>query len=101
LLDKDTIAVVKTTRSAFKGDKDLIKIFKENGIEEVHIAGLDTNDCVFATAQESFDLGFFTYVFEECTESSESKEYHDAALKILRYLRLTNHTRTIRSKKII
>ena len=58
----------------------------------MHIAGLDTNDCVFATAQDSFDLGFSTYVIEECTGSSEGKKLHDSAIFILRHLGLTNHS---------
>lgn len=92
LLNGNSIQVTKTTKSAFKGDKDLVKLFKERSIEEVHIVGLDTNDCIFATAQESFDLGFFTYVLEECTEASEGAEYREAALKILRHLGMTNHS---------
>jgi len=92
LLNKDTVTVTKTTKSVFKGDKDLVKIFRGNKIEEVHVVGIDTEDCVFTTAQEAFDLGFFTYVLEECTESSEGSEYREAALKILRHLKLTNRT---------
>jgi len=92
MLPARTIGVVKTASSAFKGSKDFAGILKENGIEEVHIVGLDTYDCVFATAKESFDPGFFTYVLEECTEASDGKEYRDAALKILRHLEMTNNS---------
>ena len=88
-LPKHTIRTVKETKSAFKGDKDLAKMLRNAHIEEVHIVGLDTNDCAFATAQESFDLGFPTYVLEACTGSSQGPEYRDAALKILRELRMT------------
>ncbi len=95
LLPADTILVTKTTKSVFKGDKDLVSVLKDKKIEEVHIVGLDTNDCVFATAQESFDLGFFTYVLEECTESSQGPEYRDYALKILQELEMTNHSENI------
>ena len=92
LAGKKKVRIVKQTRSAFKGDKDLRKILKQKKIQEVHIAGLDMNDCVFATAQESFDLGFYTYVIEECTGSSEGKKLHDSAIFILRHLGLTNHS---------
>ncbi len=101
LLGSDTIKVTKTTKSVFKGDKDLEKILKEKGIEEVHIVGLDTNDCAFATAQESFDLGFFTYVLEECVAASGGEELHEAALKILRHLDMTNHSELIKTHQII
>ncbi|MEN9613905.1 MAG: hypothetical protein RLZZ347_212 [Candidatus Parcubacteria bacterium] len=92
LLNERAVLVTKKTKSAFKGEKDLFKILKDNNIEEVHIVGIDTNDCVFATAQESFDLGFFTYVLEECTASSQNEAYREAALKILRELCMTNHS---------
>ena len=101
LFDPNTVTVTKTTKSAFKGDRNLVLILKEAGIEEVHVVGVDTNDCVFATAQESFDVGFSTYVLEECTESSESAEIRDCALTILRHLRMTNHSPLITSKKLI
>lgn len=84
------VTITKSTKSAFKGSKDLVAILNNNDVEEVHIVGLDTNDCVFATAQESFDYGFSTYVLEECTESSEGAEYRYYALKILRNLSMTN-----------
>ncbi|MFA7191701.1 MAG: isochorismatase family protein [Candidatus Paceibacterota bacterium] len=91
LFNQDSVLITKETKSVFKGDKDLFQILKDKNIEEVHIVGLDTNDCVFATAQESFDLGFFTYVIEECTESSQSSELRDCALKILRELNMTTN----------
>lgn len=76
--------VEKITKSTFKEDKDVLAFLKKKGIEEVYIVGLDTNDCVLATAYESFDLGFLTYVIEHCTASSQSSELRDAALAILR-----------------
>lgn len=92
MLPPGTTVITKTTKSAFKGDRDLFTLLRTEKIEEVHIVGLDANDCVFATAQESFDLGFYTYVIEECVESSEGKEYREHALEILRELKMTNHS---------
>ncbi len=88
---KDVVRIKKETRSAFKGDENLNKILKKKEIQEVHIVGLDTNDCVFATAQEAFDLGFYTYVIEECAGSSSGEKMHKNAIEILRELELTNH----------
>ena len=93
LLDKDVVHIIKTTKSAFKGNKDLLNILKSKNIDTVHVTGIDTDDCVFATAQESFDLGFSTYVLEECTASSEGDGYRDAALKLLRNVQMTNYTK--------
>jgi len=101
LLDPGIVTVTKTTKSAFKGNVNLAELLHKNAIEEVHLVGLDTNDCVFATAQESFDLGFFTYVLEECVASSSSDDLHEAALKILRRLDMTNHSELIETKNIL
>ncbi len=78
------IKVTKETKSVFKGNKDIVGIFREQGIKEVHVVGVDSNDCVLATAYESFDLGFLTYVIEDCCESSSSVRLHQCALEILR-----------------
>ncbi len=89
LIPERAVQVIKATKSVFGGDKDVVKILKENDIEEVHIIGLDTNDCVMATAFDAFDAGFFTYVIEDCTESSNGSHLRDTALEILRNVDLT------------
>ncbi len=95
LAGKNPILVTKTTKSAFHGDKNLPALFKEKGIEEVHVVGVDANDCVLATAFDSFDSGFFTYVIEECIESSNGSQLRESALAILRNVDLTNHSECI------
>jgi nicotinamidase-related amidase len=92
LKDKNCINVKKETKSIFKGTPDILPILKENGIEEINIIGVDTNDCILATAYESFDYGFFTYIIEECVQSSEGEEIHEAGLKVLRHVNLTNNS---------
>src|SRR5579859_4342587 len=89
LLPADAMHVEKTTKSAFKGDVDLASFLRDRGIVEVYIVGLDTNDCVLATAYESFDLGFATYVIEDCCASSSSRALHDQGLALLRHVSLT------------
>lgn len=61
--------VIKDTRSTFKGNQDLAAYFKERGIEEVHLVGTETHDCVLATAYDAFAAGFPVYALEECIES--------------------------------
>jgi nicotinamidase-related amidase len=95
LKGKKVTKVVKETRSTFKGNIKLNSLFRKNKIEEVHIVGFDTGSCVYATAQESFDLGFYTYVIEECTGSSDGLQMHTHAIKVLRRLGMTNHTSKI------
>jgi nicotinamidase-related amidase len=95
LLPADRIEVVKETKSVFGGDKDIAALLKERQIDEVHIVGLDTNDCVMATAFDSFDAGFETYVIENCTESSNDSSLREAALTILRNVNLTDTSRHV------
>jgi nicotinamidase-related amidase len=92
LIPAGSLSIIKDTKSAFKGDKDLVKHLRDSAIEEVHVVGLDSYDCVLATAEESFDLGFYTYVIEEGVESSEGEGLRDASLKILREVHMTNHS---------
>jgi len=92
LQNKKAVSIEKNTKSIFKGNRDLLKLFKQKRIREVHVIGLDTDDCVLATALESFDLGFFTYVIEECSESSASRSLHQHTIALLRHLNLTNHS---------
>lgn len=91
LLPDDVFVLVKSTKSTFRNDAKLMKILKKKKIHEVHIVGFVTNDCVLATAFDAFDSKFFTYVIEECVDSS-TKQLHDAAIKVLRKQALTNNS---------
>ncbi|MFH1649772.1 MAG: isochorismatase family protein [Candidatus Woesearchaeota archaeon] len=92
VLDGSAVHVEKSTKSIFKGNEDILALLKENGIEEVHLVGIEKNDCVLATACESFDFGFITYVIEECCQSSAFDELHRKALDILRRQCITNNS---------
>lgn len=92
LKGKKIIKIIKEKRSVFKGNKNLDVLLKKNSIEELHIVGFDTGSCVYATAQEAFDKGFFTYVIEECTGSSDGLQMHKNAISVLRRLGMTNHS---------
>lgn len=95
LIPKDRLYIEKNTKSAFKGDKDLHHYLQEKNIQEVHIVGMDTNDCVFATANEAFDLGYFSYVIGGCTASSTSEEVQSAALFLLDELDMLKKTEEV------
>ena len=86
------LQVHKDTKSVFKGDKDVVRFLKKRGVKDVHIVGVDTDDCILATAYEAFDLGFVTYVIEEGVQSSSSDTLHKAALTVLRREKMTNHS---------
>lgn len=86
-----TVKVLKDSRSVFKGNQNIREILKDNDIEELHLVGTETNDCVFATALEAFDLGFPVYVLEECCESA-TKGRHEPAVGLLRHQHMTNNS---------
>jgi nicotinamidase-related amidase len=87
----NVLQVSKHTKSVFKGNVDLLPSLHRNQIKEIHIAGLETDDCVLATAYEAFDWGFITYVIEECCQST-SMELHLKALDILRGQNMTSQS---------
>lgn len=92
LKELEAIVVEKEFKSAFKGSPCIKTILESGNLKEVHIAGLDTDDCVLATAYEAFDNNFLTCVLEECCQSSTSNALHLSALAILREQKLTNHS---------
>lgn len=91
LAAKQPLQVLKSSRSVFKGDQDVSAYLNERGIEEVHLVGTETNDCVLATAHSAFDEGFIPYVIEECCEALYEGR-HNEGVRLLRYQKLTNNS---------
>ena len=91
LRGKELHTIRKSTRSVFKGEPALQPLLEEYGIEEVHFAGIATHDCVLASAFEAFDLGYPTYVLEECCESSTPGR-HEQGITLMRYQNMTNNS---------
>ncbi len=88
----DQLVLQKSTKSAFEVDANRLENFlTRHRIEEVHLVGADTNDCILATAYAAFDRGFFAYVLEECVCASGGAGQHRAGLTCLRHAHLTNH----------
>lgn len=92
--------VNKLSKSIFKCDENIHEILKKHQIKEIHICGYESNDCVFATAQESFDLWYFTFVIEEATETRTTAINHTYAITLLNYLNLTNNSNYVGKNKI-
>lgn len=95
---KNVYKVNKLSRSIFKCDENIHEILKKHQIKEIHICGYESNDCVFASAQESFDLWYFTFVIEEATETRTTAINHTYAIALLKYLNLTNNSNYIGKK---
>lgn len=88
---KESLHIEKSSRSAFRGNQDLIAELRKNQITEVHIVGTETNDCVLATALDAFDLGFLPYVIEECCES-KTETGHNLGIDLLRMHSMSNNS---------
>jgi nicotinamidase-related amidase len=87
--------VHKTTRSAFKapGTPPLLTVLRQHKIEDIHLFGLDINDCVLATAFDATDFGFFTCVVEELSHHHQGiEDLKAAAIAILRRQNMTNNS---------
>ncbi len=81
---KDTEIIEKHTYSSCV-DTNFLESLSSKGIKEVHICGIDTDICVLASAVGLFDYGHFKpVVLSKYCASHAGKDYHDAALKILR-----------------
>ena len=83
--------VEKGTRSVFKSTVDVESLLRAKEVEEVHVVGTQTNDCILATALDAFDRGFIPYVIEECCEAA-TKELQEAGLLLLRRQNMTNNS---------
>ena len=91
----EQVVLTKTTRSCFKADQaELLRDrLQAVGVTETHFVGFDVNDCVFASAYDAMDLGYFAYVIEEaCHHNDGEIELVTAALKLLRHQHMTNNS---------
>lgn len=86
-----TILVAKDTRSAFGNGNDLASDLRRRRITGVHIVGIETHDCVLATAIDAFDQEFATCIIERACASRRRPD-HEAGLRVLRRLHLTDRT---------
>jgi nicotinamidase-related amidase len=99
LASRHPLRVTKTSRSVFMGDQDVAAYLRGLGIEEVHLVGTETNDCVFATAMSAFDLSFRPYVLEECCEALYEGR-HAQGVQLLRYQKLTNNSCLAKTREV-
>jgi nicotinamidase-related amidase len=92
LIDPErSMVVTKDTRSAFGNDDEIAASLRRRRITDVHIAGIETHDCVLATALDAFDQGFATCVIERAAASRRNTD-HRHALQVLRRLHLTDQS---------
>lgn len=73
----------KNVYSIFK-QKELLKLFKENDINNIYLCGLNSDACVLASAFEGFDLGFNIVILKELTATFHgSDNLHKHVIEIM------------------
>lgn len=82
-------SVVKSTRSLFGNTSELAKYLAQKKITDITIVGVETHECVLATAFDAMDSDFKTTVLESCVASKDVMN-HEAGIRILRAMRLTD-----------
>lgn len=81
-LAKSEKVFVKDTYGIFT-DKKLENFLKMKKITDVHLAGIDTENCVLTFARDSFDRGFKVTVLKDLCRSHSNPHLHKAALEII------------------
>lgn len=84
LLDeRDWIVNSKRRYDCFIGS-ELEFALKKNGINTLLITGVNTNSCVLATTTAACCRDFAAIVIEECVDTIDGPEAHEAALRCIR-----------------
>ncbi len=63
---------------------DLEFVLKNLGIETVILTGINTSSCCLATAFEATVRDYRVIMLEDCMDSMDGRDFHDAAIKIMR-----------------
>ena len=74
---------IKDTYGSFVNNK-VLKVFKKYKIKEVHLAGIDTENCVLTFARDAFDRGYKVVALGDLCKSHSSLKLHKAALEIIK-----------------
>lgn len=79
-----TYVFKKSTYSAWSADT--AQVCAIQGVQDVVIVGVDTNECVLATAISVFDAGLTPWLVEDACASNGGQEAHDKAIELLAIL---------------
>lgn len=81
LADEDDIYLQPKKRYSPFIDTDLPFVLRTNGIEELVVAGVNTNTCVQCTCFEATNRDYTVSVVEECVDSMDGQAFHELGLK--------------------
>jgi nicotinamidase-related amidase len=65
-------------------NESFLGLLRDRGIDEVHLCGIDTDICVTKCAVDLFEKSIRPVVLADYCASHGGREFHEAALKILR-----------------
>lgn len=83
-LEKETDYVVNTKkRYSCYLHTELEYLLRQIGADTVILTGINTSSCVLCTAFESCNRDFAVYVVEDCCDSMDGPEFHDAAVMLI------------------
>ena len=81
--DGDYVVTGKKRYSAFFAT-DLPFLLQTLGLDTVIITGINTSSCCLSTSFEATNRDFSVIMVEDCMDSMDGRDFHDAALKIMR-----------------
>jgi nicotinamidase-related amidase len=74
----------KSSYSAWSSDVE--SVCHSHGVSDIVIVGVDTNECVLATALAVFDAGMTPWVVEDCCASGGGDRSHEMAIELMKPL---------------
>ena len=81
--ERDWIVATKKRYDCFVGT-DLDFLLRSHGINTVLITGVNTNSCVLSTTTTACSQDYAVFVIEDCVDTMDGPEAHEAALKCIR-----------------
>lgn len=81
--ERDWVVDTKKRYNCFVGT-DLDFVLRKHGINTVLITGVNTNSCVLSTATSACSRDYAVLVVEDCVDSMDGPEVHEAALTCIR-----------------
>jgi nicotinamidase-related amidase len=81
--ERDWVVDTKKRYNCFVGT-DLDFVMRKHGINTVLLTGVNTNSCVLSTATSACSRDYAVFVVEDCVDSMDGPEIHEAALACVR-----------------
>ncbi len=81
--ERDWVVDTKKRYDCFVGT-DLDFVLRKHGINTLYVTGINTNSCVLATTTTACTWDYAVIVVEDCVDTMDGPELHEAALTCVR-----------------